>query len=224
MRKFFLISLAAVMSLTVSCKKESDPGKADLIFPKKDEACITGNVVSDTENSIKFSWKASENTDTYTLTIKNLLNGEIITHITGGTILDVQLQRNTPYSWTVISQSTSNKTAISDTWKFYNSGPGVLSYTPYPAEIVSPVMGEKVNASTSKVSLDWTGSDTDNDIVSYDVYFGNKSVPALLKANNTDSKLDEVSVSGSGTYYWKVITKDSKGNTSDSGVYQFSIN
>jgi hypothetical protein len=26
------------------------------------------------------------------------------------------------------------------------------------------------------------------------------------------------------TYYWKVITRDTKGNTSDSGVFEFKTN
>jgi hypothetical protein len=36
--------------------------------------------------------------------------------------------------------------------------------------------------------------------------------------------LSDVSVSSSTTYYWKVITRDSKGNTSESEVGQFRVN
>jgi hypothetical protein len=85
-------------------------------------------------------------------------------------------------------------------------------------------MGQSVTATSGKITLDWNGSDADNDISIYDIYLSTSSVPALLKAGEKESILTDVSVSSNTTYYWKVISKDSKGNTSDSGIYQFKIN
>ncbi|HEY0667793.1 MAG TPA: hypothetical protein VGD22_06430, partial [Sphingobacteriaceae bacterium] len=119
--------------------------------------------------------------------------------------------------------SKSTVTVKSAVWKFYNSGPGVTAYAPFPAEILSPAMGQVVTPISGKITLDWEGSDVDGDIINYDVYIGTGSTPALLKEKLTASVLSDVSVNSNTTYYWKIITRDSKGNTSDTGVHQFKV-
>jgi hypothetical protein len=52
----------------------------------------------------------------------------------------------------------------SETWKFYNSGSGTIAYAPFPAEVVSPLMGQNVTASINKIALEWIGSDANNNI------------------------------------------------------------
>jgi len=64
----------------------------------------------------------------------------------------------------------------------------------------------------------------DNDILVYDVYFGTSTSPAFLRGNITESELPDLSVTANTTYYWKVVSRDPKGNTSDSGVSFFKIN
>ena len=84
-------------------------------------------------------------------------------------------------------------------------------------------MGQNLSAIAGKITLDWAGTDVDDDIVSYNIYFSTGASPALVMSNLTPSFFD-VSVAPNNTYYWKVITKDAKGNTSDSGVYQVKVN
>lgn len=62
-------------------------------------------------------------------------------------------------------------------------------------------------------------------IFSYDIYLGTSvtSIP-LIKSNITDMFLNGNAVISGATYYWKVVTHDSKGNTSDSGVLSFKVN
>ena len=75
--------------------------------------------------------------------------------------------------------------------------------------------------STSSVTLQWTGSDVDDDVAGYDIYIGNNSNPPLFSSDlNTNELVVTVS---SGIYYWKVVTKDALGNTSDSGIFQFRV-
>ena len=75
-----------------------------------------------------------------------------------------------------------------------------------------------------KSLLTWTDSDPDNDIVGYDVYMGlSGTTLTLYKGGIKDMFLNNVPVKSSTTYYWKVITTDSQGNTADTGVYQFTI-
>jgi hypothetical protein len=222
------VALFLVVVLTTCGKKESIPPAPEasvLVAPLKDEVCTAGKIISDTESTIEFKWSAAANAESYELTIKNLLTNSVSNQQTSTTSLEVTLKRNTPYSWFITSKSSKSlTTASSPVWKFYNSGLGVISYPPYPAEIISPTLGQKLSATNGKITLQWRGLDTDNDIANYDVYFGTTNTPAILQSKLTESSLSNVSVNSATTYYWKVITRDTKGNTSDSGLYQFSIN
>lgn len=209
----------------LSCKKAAKiqpPTKAILALPSNNEACINGTIISATSSAILFKWGASQHAETYEITIKNLETGVSITQTTTALELPVPLTRNTPYSWFVTAKSSKiATTAVSEVWKFYNAGEALSSYSPFPAEMVTPKMAQRVASVAGKITLDWIGSDVDNDISTYDIYLGTTTTPALLKSNQTDSNLPDVAVNAGTTYYWKVITKDSKGNTSDSGVYLF---
>lgn len=201
------------------------PAKATLSFPDNNAACTSGTIISTTQSAILLKWNAAANSESYELIIKNLESGVSSTQTTTQTELEVTLSRNTPYSWYVVSKSSKvSTTAQSDVWKFYNSGSGAVSYAPFPAEIITPPLGNNVTTASGKITLIWKGSDVDGDVSSYDVYFGTASPPVLFKSNLKESVLDGVSVTSNTVYYWKIITKDSQGNTSDSGVYQFKVN
>jgi hypothetical protein len=201
------------------------PGKTLLITPAQNSICITGSVLSDVESSVVFTWNASDNTDNYDVYLTNLLTGNTTVQNTTQTTLTITLNRNTPYSWYVESKSAkSDKTTKSDIWKFYNSGPGLITYAPFPAEIIAPSFGQNLSAS-GIVKLSWIGSTVSQDTVAnYDVYFGTTSSPLIFKSALTDNFIDNVAVSSNSTYYWHVVTRDKNGNTSDSGLYQFSVN
>ncbi|MBL4939285.1 MAG: hypothetical protein JKY16_03250, partial [Lutibacter sp.] len=111
-------------------------------------------------------------------------------------------------------------TAKSAEWKFYNSGDAVITYAPFPAELIGPVMGSSTSEST--VTLEWSGSDVDNDIKEYEVYFGLSNPPITNLDTTTNQKIENVAVSAN-TYYWKVVTRDDEGNTSTSEVFQFKV-
>lgn len=229
----YLLFLIPLLISTSSCKKKPAPvpdppiapAKAVLISPAQNEACNNGTVISATQSSVQLKWAKSDNTDSYDVVVKNLETGASTTASAGANLqLDIALIRNTPYSWYVVSKSSaSNSTAQSDVWKFYNAGPATAFYPPYPADAMSPAMGTNVTAVAGKITLSWTGSDADNDIASYDVYLGTTNSPSLL-SNVTASPLTNVTVSAGTTYYWKVVTRDARGNTSDSGIYQFRVN
>lgn len=227
MRKHLLLCLLcfAVISCKKTPKPAIPPSKAVLSLPANNEACTSGTIVSPLLSTVVFKWNAAQNADSYELTIKNLESGTTTTQTTSALELSVSLTRNMPYSWFVTAKSSkTTETAQSDTWKFYNAGEAASAYAPFPAEIVSPLMGARITPASGKITLSWTGSDVDNDIASYDVYLGTTNNPALLKANHNTGSLADVSVNAGSTYYWKVITRDSKGNTSDSGIYIFYTN
>jgi hypothetical protein len=221
--------LIAFIILLAACGKKDPaapaPGKSVLVFPNQNSLCTNGTAVSNTLSLITFSWNSSANTDAYQVDIKNLLTGTVTTLLVATTQVQVVLDRNTPYSWSVTSKSAASSTITqSDVWKFYNAGLGIISYAPFPATIISPTYGQNVVLGTGTVNLGWTDSDVDNDIVGYDIYFGANSTPPIFKSNVTDMFLNSVPIAAGNTYYWKVTTKDSQGNISNSDVYSFKVN
>ncbi|MEM0933143.1 MAG: hypothetical protein AAGJ12_11805, partial [Bacteroidota bacterium] len=62
----------------------------------------------------------------------------------------------------------------------------------------------------------------ENDIESYEVFFSDQNPPntSLQIVDAFTSELN-VSVLDNTVYFWKVVTTDSQGNTSDSGVFEF---
>jgi hypothetical protein len=233
MRNQFIILVLLSACLLLGCGKHSnnnpapanDPGQATLTFPLQNSSCTTGTVLSNTQSSITFNWLASANTESYEIDIKNLLTNTTTSQTATNNQLTVSLSRNTPYSWYVVSKSSqSTKTAQSAVWKFYNSGLGATSHPPFPADLTAPGLAQNVTATSNAINLTWGGSDADNDITDYDVYFGTAATPPLLKSGVTDMFLNNVSVTSVTTYYWKIVTKDSQGNTSDSDIYQFKVN
>ena len=209
-------------------KKDPEPGipeaptVATLVFPYMNSLCNQGTNITATESTLLFEWAAGEFTDSYELKIEDLSDGSLTTYPTTSTQFSATLKRGIPYAWFVISISDlATETVQSETWRFYIAGETVQHYAPFPAEIISPTMASTV---TAPVSLEWKGNDVDGDISGYDIYFSTSSPPSLLHSNVTDTVVTNVPVTVNTIYYWKVITIDSEGNSSDSGVYQFKVN
>ncbi|NOR28368.1 MAG: hypothetical protein GQ540_07555 [Lutibacter sp.] len=197
-----------------------NPSAAVLVFPDNDEECNSGISMNTTQSKVNFNWDEAANASSYTVVVENLLtNVEFLTNSTVNQV-DIIIQKSTPYKWWVISKATGTiETATSTVWKFYNSGDAIQTYAPFPAEISSPVMGATVNGTT--VNLEWVGSDVDNDIKEYDVYLDNVDPPTtMIETVTLQNVSKEVSTN---TYYWKVLTRDDEGNTSNSQVFQFRV-
>jgi len=222
MRKAFLFLLI----LCIGCRKDPEPlpGKAVLLLPRNNEICADGVIVSVSRTKILFKWDAAINSDSYVLSIKNLDNGQISTHSTDKTQLELELDRNLAYSWFITSKNTQiNKEISSDPWKFYNPAPAQTTFSPFPAELTAPRYGEIIPLSTATVTLRWSASDPDGDIDSYDVYLGNTNVPVLFRSALKTAFLADLVLDRNKTYYWKIITRDTKGNRSNSDVYVFKL-
>jgi len=215
-----------------SCGKKGDggsgiksPSKPVLLLPAQNSVCVSGTGQSGSQSSIFFSWNAAANTDEYEITIKNLqTRSKLSKTVTTNQIL-VELPVNTPYSWQVVSGSknTSSK-AESDIWKFYSSGPGVVSHAPFPATAYVPYDGEVIQAINNSISLSWTGADADGDILDYDVYLGiNAASPLLLQSHVTATTIPDVQLTPNTMYYWKVVSRDRQNNISISDIFQFKV-
>jgi len=214
-------------ALLVCCKKSPKPPKAaQLVYPLQNSECTTGVDVAHTDNSeVEFKWDASSRTDFYELKVTNLSTNLTQTHTTAQTSLKVVLEKGLGYSWFVTSKSDElSETAASTIWKFYNAGVET-TYPPFPAEIITPKSGQTVFKDlNNEIKLEWSGTDVDDDLIGYEVYLSSTTPPTVLVASS-DPENNEVKVSvlAATIYYWKVITTDAEGNSSDSGIYEFKV-
>lgn len=199
------------------------PSKATLIFPEQNSECNEGSILSDTQSSVTFNWSDASNTTNYELFLKNLTTGTTTTHTSGTSEKIITINRGTPYSWYVVSKNTGTQTSQSTVWKFYNAGTPVTSHAPFPADVVNPSMGTNFTSTTTSVILEWSGSDVDNDISKYTVLLNTTNPPTDTIGTTTATTLD-TNVNANTTYYWRIITEDSQGNTSTSEIFQFKVN
>ncbi|MEC3906757.1 hypothetical protein VOI54_06985 [Tamlana sp. 2201CG12-4] len=198
------------------------PGAAALVFPNENSECTEGSNLTSTQSTIVFNWNDANNTDTYQLVVKNLETQAVTNYTSTVSEKSVTILRGTPYSWYVVSKNSGSKTAQSATWKFYNAGEAVSSYAPFPADLISPIYDKTFSASTTSVTLEWTGEDVDDDIKEYKVLFGTASTPTNEQGITASSTLD-VNVSSGNSYYWRVISVDDQNNTSESQIFKFNI-
>ncbi|MBT8290959.1 MAG: hypothetical protein KJO93_08980 [Muriicola sp.] len=233
--KYRLIYTAFLSALFISCGGSSDPdpepeppvvvtppSAAALIFPDNNTECNEGIVVNETQSTVNFRWSDSENTDSYQVNLRNLDNNNTSRTNSSINSADITILRGVPYEWFVVSRADgTNETSTSPTWRFYNQGPGVENYAPFPADVVSPERGSTVTASGT-VSLVWAGSDVDNDLEDFEVFFGTDSSALASLGTTTDSTLDATVVSGT-VYYWRIVSRDSQGNTSQSEIFDFQV-
>lgn len=100
-------------------------------------------------------------------------------------------------------------------WSFYNEGVGIQNYAPFPAEVITPILGSIIFG--TRTNLSWRGSD----IAFYDIYLGALNPSRQLKQNTTNTNIDSGTLLADTVYYWKVVTKDNNGGNSISPIFEF---
>ena len=221
-----------LLQLGTSCSKDSGgggeptptpieavPGKASLVAPANNKTCEQVN----SSGEVLFSWQGSSDTDSYDLKIVNLnTNGVTNRNNLTGTDKGVPLLKGIPYSWQITSKNSGTKITFSDTWKFYLAGDGIANYAPFPATAEAPVPGSTVVPESGNVVISWSGSDPDDDALTYTLYIDTVDGLQEPAASLTDlsEATAEVAVEPETVYYWRVITSDGV-NTSSSLVYSF---
>lgn len=200
-----------------------DPKATTLIFPGDNTECNEGTVIDDAKSRVNFQWNAAEDADSYIISIRNISTNQTSTTSVNTEQVEITIDRGTPYEWFVTSKATgTNVTADSPKFKFYNQGPGIENYAPFPAEAINPTRGADVTDSNGTVNLQWKGTDIDDDISEYEVFFGTAETPTESLGTTTEDNIDATVTVGT-IYYWSVIISDAHGNTSQSEVFEFKV-
>ena len=71
------------------------------------------------------------------------------------------------------------------------------------------------------IKLYWACSDPNNDLDRCDLYFGTDENPELLVSDLQNFSYDVSNLNPNSTYYWKVVAKDSQGNTTVGNIWSF---
>ncbi|MEP2237711.1 MAG: hypothetical protein ABJI22_05060 [Maribacter sp.] len=199
------------------------PVAATLVFPEDNTECNEGTILNDTESNVVFRWNLSEFTDSYELIIKNLETDIITSQYAINDYKEVTLTRGTSYEWYIISKSIEiDTTATSEVFQFFNAAPGVVDHIPFSAEAIAPLDNEILVTNNTIVSLEWQATDIDDDIKEYEILFGT-SVEEMTNIGSTENTNIEVGITFGSTYYWKVKTYDENFNSSESDIFQFTV-
>ena len=92
-----------------------------------------------------------------------------------------------------------------------------------PNEPSNPSPPDGATGVSISVDLSWTGDDPDvGDTVTYDVYFGPNSSPALVSNDQSDTTYSPGTLSNDTKYYWQVIAADNKGAETAGPVWTFT--
>jgi len=232
MKTLFRFSILLTLLPLSSCGGSGDdsggdppipsPMAAQLIVPANNELCMEGQIISQDQSQVTFQWEPAQYADSYTLLLKNLQSGSESSHATENTEVSLDLERGAAYSWQLISRAAgSTETASSPSWRFYNAGPPVANYAPFPPYGPEPSMGTALDAGS--LDLQWESSDLDGDALSHSVYLGTEDPPTTLLGETQGQQLS-ATVLANTVYYWRVICTDAAGNATASEVFQFRTN
>jgi len=192
-----------------------------LIYPTPDLLCI--------DNTVEFKWGNATDPENdaikYKITVAsdreltNVVKQRLVA--TNSTVFT--FEKGKALYWNMIAvDRKNNEGPASATQAFYTSGSGTTNHAPFTAVLVAPENKSTINFGT--ISLMWSGSDADiDDVLTYELFFGESNNPSLKQANITDTSFD-IAVETGKTYYWKVNSIDNSGVKTIGQVWEFLTN
>lgn len=197
--------------------KNVAPTTPVLLTPSDGQLC--------TDNPLDFSWNVATDADGdgVSYEVQTATNSDfsesIQTEITSSTTTNFSLIKGVAYYWRVRSKDTkSNYSNYSSVRKYYSEGEGITNHLPFTPALVGPALNGTISDATT--NLEWTASDVDGDPLTYDVYFGDSSPPALV-LENSHGNIHSVNINPLTTYYWKIVVKDDNGGQAIGQIWSF---
>jgi hypothetical protein len=91
-----------------------------------------------------------------------------------------------------------------------------------PRSPSSPIPGDGLSGTPTNIRLGWICSDPDNDPLLYDVYLDKVSPPqSVIARDQTVPGVDRGGLDTGTTYYWYVVAKDGRGESTSSPIWRF---
>ena len=138
----------------------------------------------------------------------------------------ITLSKGVAYYWRVKAIDNNNESSeYSSVNSFYTEAVATSNYLPFVAQAVTPKDEAMVDGSTYR--LRWNGKDVDtnDELLTYDVYFGSDA-SNLEKIQDAKAAtfVDTPTLVAATTYYWKVDVMDDKGGKTNGPVWSFTTN
>ncbi|MEO2061855.1 MAG: fibronectin type III domain-containing protein [Christiangramia sp.] len=229
MRRIIILLIA--LFLIVSCTTDPDtppdvsqenkpPSVPKLNSPEANLFC--------TDNELDFKWSASTDPDgdpvTYQIQVSNDsdFSNMYYTDEVSTTNSNQVLEKGKNYYWHVRAKDDKgNFSAYSEMRNLYTEGESVTNSLPAIPELINPTQNV---VSRSEVNLKWKTSDADDDILTYDLYFGTSNNPELYKENLADPSYILTNLQSDTSYFWRITVKDSKGGVTVGQIWTFKTN
>jgi hypothetical protein len=127
---------------------------------------------------------------------------------------------NTTFYWKIVAWDPYGLNSTGGIWSFKTEP----NYPPNPAKDPIPPNGSQ-GVPPNATFISWNGSDPNLcDFLLYDVYFGLTNPPPLQVSNQTENYYDPYGPDEMPLFerfYWRIVTWDKSGESSDSGVWWF---
>ena len=190
-----------------------------LVSPSNNLLCI--------DNTLEFTWNAATDADGDAIKYKieiskgNQFSSIDKTATTTTTSNTFTLEKGIDYYWRVEAIDSKNESSgFSSVFNLYTEGEGIANHLPFAPELVKPELSSTIESGTT--TLEWSGSDTDGDALTYDVYFDENNPPTSLVSENQSQATYNVSTTSTSTYYWKIVVKDDKGGETIGQIWEFN--
>ena len=133
---------------------------------------------------------------------------------------------HTSHSWDNIGTYNIQVITVDRKWEYSDYSPEKqvtisINNPPYPPSNPIPADGE--NNVDHIVNLSWTGGDLDNDdMVTYDVYFGTTVTPPKVWENISSKFTNNISLKFNTKYYWRIVAWDNHKASTLGNLWNFN--
>ena len=91
-----------------------------------------------------------------------------------------------------------------------------------PNQATNPNPANGAENQALNTTLSWNCSDPNGDPLTYDVYFGTSTNPAVVSSGQSGATYNPGQLENNTTYYWKIVANDGNGGTSTSPIWSFT--
>ena len=229
MKKIAFSILICLVFLGCSSSGDSEDETPANKAPTIPTLASPSNTLLCTSNILEFKWNMSSDANGDPIKYKIELSKDSQfktidkTATVTATTMTFTLDRGIAYYWRVEAIDSKNlSSGFSSVFSLYTEGDGVTNHLPYAPQLITPQLSATIQSGTT--TLKWSGSDADNDALTYAVYFDENKQPTTLVSENQVKQTFDVSTTSKKTYYWKVVVKDNKGGKTIGQVWSFITN
>lgn len=223
-RTRFAAAIAACAAVwTVSCGEDPPPAAPGNRPPRAPHSPVPADGAVYGRPFLDLSWECSDpdgDALVYAVQVRELDEYLVFSTTTQNTEMEtgLLLLRETLYTWRV--SATDGLEITHGPWWSLTT-PEWSNLPPYPP--VDPTPADGAEGISLTPTLFWVAEDPDpDDALTFDVYLGTVPDPALAAANRTQTAWAPPALDYSTEYFWRVVAKDSRGDSTSSAVWTFT--